>query len=157
MSDQKDPIAIRPTTYYIAVNDPFEAPIAKAWVDKRYPDFRGKKTVETRIDRLLPECHVITLVRRKKRTPATTRWKNPQTDSYEVRQTPPEECVDEITASEPIPMAKFYREVKLDAFGETEKELDRAEFLKELGSKAAPAVINWNPDQRPGIFYIAWN
>lgn len=161
MNDPKssgEPIPLRATTYYIAVNDPFEAAIAKEWLHAKLGEsYKGKKTVETRIDRLLPECHVITLVRRSFRSPISTRWKNPANDSFEVRQTPPKELIGEITPSEPIPMAKFYRDVKLDAFGDTERELDRAEFLKELGIKSAPAVLNWNPDSRPGIFSIGWS
>lgn len=157
MSEPKkdEPIGLRATTFFVAPNDPFEAKIAKAWVEKRFgAESKANKRVEVPIARLTPECHVITLVRRGQRTPATKRWKNPENDSYEFRQIPPEECIGEITPSEPIPMSKFYRDTAVDQFGETERELDRVAFLAELGSKAIPSGVFWNPDQKPGIFYL---
>lgn len=125
------------STYFLAVDDPFELKIAQAWLKATYPNTLARIVSQLPMQRLTKPTVVIPVIRGEDRSPAYTQTM--EAHSVRAIHVNPKDLIGEVRECAPVEVAKHWREVR-DEFDPFGGEMNRNSFMDELSQNSAPVA-----------------
>lgn len=124
--------------YFIAIDDPYESAIAKAYIAAKYPGTKARFRTSINLNRLSEKHVVIALIRGEDRSPLERSARDDRGVAHIVR-TSPKDLIHEIRECKPIRVADHWlRRHGADEYDDDDGQINADSFMTELGTRATP-------------------